>query len=151
MSSFLNDIKNVDVVLTGSFGSYTIRNYGSNDTSITVESLDNKLYNAQEGAFGDMLLNKSYKAKNMRLRINVLRKSTDFARLRAIVALELAGEALQFEALAKDNNSSENVYCPKAVMEEVPATIWGVNPEDNVEFLVLLPSAVYTPPTLTEE
>ena len=148
MASFLNDIKNVDVVVTGSFGSYTIRNYGSNAASITVESTDNKLYNAQEGAYGDMLLNKSYKAKNMRLKINVLRKSSDYSRLRNIVALELSGEALTFTALVKDNNSGENVYCATSVMEVNPTSVWGANPDDNVEFTILMPSATYTAPTV---
>jgi hypothetical protein len=148
MSSFLNDIKNVDAVITGTFGSYTIRNYGSNAASITVESTDNKLYNAQEGAYGDMLLNKSYKPKNMRMRINVLRKSTDYSRLRNVVSLELAGEALTFSALVKDNNSGESVYCSSAVMETNPASVWGANPEDNVEFTILMPSATYTAPAI---
>lgn len=148
MSSFLNDIKNVDAVITGSFGSYTIRNYGSNAASITLESTDNKIYNVQEGAYGDMLLNKSYKAKNMRLKINVLRRSTDYARLRNIVALELSGEALTFSALIVDNASSEKAYCPNAVMEVNPASVWGANPEDNVEFTIIMPSAVYTAPAI---
>lgn len=146
MAGFLNDIKAVDCILSGDFGSYTIRNYGSNAASITVESTDAKLYNVAEGAFGDMLLNKSYKAKNMRIKINVLRKSPDYSRLRGLVAKELAGEALTFKAMIKDNNGGETIYCPKAVLEDNPSLIWGVQPDDNVEFTILMPSASYTAP-----
>jgi hypothetical protein len=146
MAGYLNDVKAVDFILTGDFGTYIIRNYGSNASSITVESTDNKLYNVAEGAFGDMLLNKSYKAKNMRIRINVLRKSPDYSKLRGLIAKELAGEALTFSALVKDNNGGESIYCPEAVFETNPNLIWGVNPDDNVEFTVLMPSASYTAP-----
>lgn len=151
MAGYLNDIKAVDFIIKGDFGSYTLRNYGSNSVSITVESTDNKLYNVSEGAFGDMLLNKSYKAKNMRVRVNTLRKSPDYSKLRSLVAKELSGEALTFSALLKDNNGGETIYCSKGVLETNPSLMFGVQPDDNVEFTFLLPSCTYTAPAEVTE
>lgn len=145
----LIDIGNVDATFTGTFGSFTVRNYGSDDTSIKLESMDTKFYNVQVGAFGDILLNKSYKPKNFRLRLNVQRNSNDYAKLKAVCALELANSANLFSVLLLDNNSGESAFSAQSVIEENPASAWGPNPTDNVEFLVVMGSVVYIAPTVS--
>jgi hypothetical protein len=144
----LIDLGAVDCILTGTFGSFNVRNYGSNNASITVESIDNNLYQEQVGAFGDMLINKSYKARNMNLKINVMRNSFYYAKLKEIIALELTGAATIFAVIVKDNNSKELFAAAECVMKTNPASMWGSNPEDNVEFHILMPSVVYTAPTV---
>jgi hypothetical protein len=145
----LIDLGAVDVILTGpDIGTLTIRGYGTNPACIQVESLDPNLYTEAVGAYGDMLINKSYKARNKKLRLNILRNQYYYKKLRNIIALELTGQSILFSVLVKDNNSKELFACPQAVMKVDPNAQWGSEPEPNVEFEILMPSVVYSAPVV---
>lgn len=146
MSQALIDLGAVDCILTGDFGSIAVRGYGPNPASIMIESLDNNLYTEAVGAFGDMLINKSYKARNKTLKINVLRNHYYYAKLKELVALELTGQAVIFAVLVKDNNSKELFTAAQCVLKVDPGAQWGSEPEPNVEFTILMPSVVYSAP-----
>lgn len=148
MAASLIDLGAVDLNITGEFGNYTIRNYSEDGTSITAASIDENLYNENVGAFGDMLLNKSYKAQNIMLTIKVLRNSADYAKLKGIVSLELTGKSVLFSSLLIDNNTKEKYFSPQCVMKNNPASAWGSQPSPDVEFKILMPSVVYTAPTI---
>jgi len=144
----LIDLGAVNVILTGAdFGTLAVKGYGPNPASIMVESLDPKLYTSATGAFGDMLINKSYKAKNKRLKINILRNQYYYKKLMQIVGLELTGQSILFSVLVKDNNSNELFAAAQCVMEVNPGYQAGPEPEPNVEFDILMPTVVYTAPT----
>jgi hypothetical protein len=143
------DLKAVDVVLTSpDFGVWTLQGYGSNPVSISVKPLDENLYTEAVGAFGDMLVNKSYKSKNMMLTVQILRKNYWYNQLKKIVALEKTGKSVIMAVLIRDTNGNEIVACAQAVMKNDAGMEWGSEPEANVEFKFLLPSVVYTPPTV---
>lgn len=145
----LIDLGAVDVILTGAdIGSLNVRGYGPNPVSVRVEAIDPNLYTEQVGAFGDMLVNKSYKAKNKKLFINILRNQYWYKKLKAIVSLELSGSPVIFSVLVKDNNSKELIACAQAVMKTDPGMQWGSEPEANVEFTILMPACVYNAPKL---
>lgn len=148
MSAHLIDLGAVDVIITGTFGSYTIRNYGESGTAIDLSSIDDNLYQENVGAFGDMLVNKSYKAQNMLLTLTTLRKSTDYSRLRAIVAEELSGGPVPMSVLVRDNNGGESYFSAQAYMKNNPSFQAGSQPDANVEFKILMPSTVATAPEL---
>lgn len=149
MSAGIQDIKKVDVNLKGSFGNLTLRNYGEAGTSIRVESMDEMLYNSNMGANGDMLINKSYKPQNKRVVLNVLRATPDYSRLQALVAAEEAGTTNVFSCMVKDNNTGETYYSPSCVLEKAPAFEVGPQPAPDVEYAILMPSVIHTPPTKT--
>jgi hypothetical protein len=145
----LIDLGAVDVILTGTdIGALNIKGYGPNPVSIKVEALDPNLYTEAVGALGDMLLNKSYKAKNKKLIINVLRNQYWYKKLKGIIALELAGSSVLFSVLVKDNNSKELIAAAQCVMKNDPGMQWGSEPEANVEFTILMPATVYNAPLL---
>jgi hypothetical protein len=145
----LIDLGAVDVILTGAdFGTIALRGYGPNPVSIRIEALDPNLYTEAVGAFGDMLLNKSYKAKNKKLVVNILRNQFYYKKLKGIVALELSGAAVLFSVLVKDNNSKELIAAAQCVMKTDPGMQWGSEPEANVEFTILMPASAYIAPAL---
>jgi hypothetical protein len=145
----LIDLGAVDVILIGpDFGAITLRGYGPNPASIKVEALDPNLYTEAVGAMGDMLINKSYKAKNKKLVVNILRNQYYYKKLKGIIALELSGNSVLFSVLVKDNNSKELIAAPQCVMKNDPGMQWGSEPEPNVEFTILMPAAVYNAPLL---
>jgi hypothetical protein len=146
----LIDLGAVDVILVGAdFGVIAVRGYGPNPASVRIEPLDNNLYTEAAGAFGDMLVNKSYKANNMKLTVNILRNQFFYKKLKGIVALEKSGNSVLFSVLVKDNNTGEIYAAPQCVMKKDPGAQWGSEPEPNVEFEILMPGTIYTPPTLT--
>jgi hypothetical protein len=149
MSISVIDLKAVDVILTApDFGAWTIQGYGPNPVSVSIKPLDENLYTEAVGAFGDMLVNKSYKAKNMMLSLNILRKNYWYNQLKKVVALEKTGKSVIMAVLVRDTNGNEIAACAQAVMKTDPGMEWGSEPEANVEFKILMPSVVYTPPTL---
>jgi len=144
----INDIAKVDLNLKGiGIGNIRLRNYGESDTSISVEPLDENLYNEKVGAFGDMLLNKNYKGRNKLVKINVLRQTADYAKLQAIIANEEAGLSNIFTVTLKDNNTKESYISTACVMKRIVTPMWGPNPEGDVEYQILMSSAIHTPPT----
>lgn len=149
MAGFLQDIGNVDVNLVGEFGLYTIRNYGEDGTSIDLAPMDDNLYNEHAGALGDLLVNKSYKPQNMILKLKVLRFSADYAKLKNIVSLELTGQAVLFAVGVVNNNNKERFYAPQCYMKKAPGLKAGADPAADEEFQIIMPSVVYTPPTLS--
>lgn len=143
----LIDLGAVNVILVGDFGTLKVKGYGPNPASIMISSLDPNLYTEAVGAFGDMLINKSYKAKNKLLKLNILRNQYYYKKLMQIVGLELTGQSTIFSVLVTDNNSKELFACAQAVMKINPEYQAGPEPEPNVEFNILMPSVVYTAPT----
>ena len=143
------DLKAVDVILTApDFGAWTLQGYGSNPVSIELKPLDENLYTEAVGAFGDMLVNKSYKSRNMMLTVRILRKNYWYNQLKKVVALEKTGKSVIMAVLVRDTNGNELVACPQGVMKTDPGMEWGSEPEANVEFKFLLPAGIYTPPTI---
>lgn len=148
MAGYLQDLANVDVSLVGEFGAYTLRNYGEDGTSIEITSIDDNLYNEHVGAFGDILINKSYKPQNMLLKVKAMRHGADYARLKGIVSLELTGEAVIFAASYVNNSNNERVYSAQCFMKKNPPIAAGSDPSPDVEFQIIMTSVVYTPPTI---
>ena len=145
----LIDLGAVDVLLKGAdIGSIALRGWGPNPVSVKVECLDPNLYNESVGADGDMLINKSYKAKNKIIEINILRGHYYYKKLKDIVSRELSGAAVLFSVLVKDNNSKESFSCAQAVLKTDPGFQAGSQPEGDVLFRVLMPACVYGAPIL---
>lgn len=144
------DLKNFDLTLkSAQFGSLSLRNYGENGVSATIEALDKKLYNEKLGAFGDMMVSKNYKGRNKLLRIRVLRNSPDYARLQAIIAAEIAGQSIIFTVTAKDSITEEKYVSPAGVFSEVPDFQTGSDVEGDVEYVILMSNTVHFPPKIS--
>jgi hypothetical protein len=146
------DLGAVDVILTGAdFGVWSIRGWGPDPVSISVEPLDPDLYKEAVGANGDMLLMKSFKAKNKKLQINILRNHFWYAKLKSLVALELAGNSVLFAVLVKDNNTKELITAAQCVLKTDPGMMFGSEPPADVKFIINMPAAIYTAPLIATE
>lgn len=145
----LYDLGAVDVLLKGAdIGSIDLRGYGPNPVSVKVEPLDQDLYKESVGAYGDMLLSKSYQAKNKILEVNILRGHFYYKKMKDIIARELSGGSVLFSVLVKNNNDNELITCAQAVVKNDPGMMFGSNPDGDVLFRILMPSCIYGPPTL---
>lgn len=145
----LYDLGAVDVLLKGAdIGSIALRGWGPNPISIRCESPDPNLYNEDVGAFGDMLINKNYKAKNKMLELNILRGHYYYKKMKDIVARELSGGSVLFSVLVKNNNDKELITCAQAVLKNDPGMQFGPQPEGDSLFRILMPACVYGPPTI---
>lgn len=143
----IRDIKRIDVTLSGTFGSFTIRNYGENAATILVEPLEPDFYKEAVGADGTMILNKSYKSQNKKVTVRVLRNSQDYINMKKIVSLEESGNATLMSILVNDNNSKEKYFAPQGVLKNCPGYQGGSDPAHDDEYILLMPGAIYTPPT----
>lgn len=149
MSLGLGDLGNIDVTFTGEdIGSFTLRGYGPNSVSIMLESIEPDLYKEQVGAYGDLLINKSYKAKNMMLTVNILRHHFFYAKLKKIAALELQQKTVRMTILFKNNNTLETVVATDCFLKNNPSIQEGSDPTGDVEFKFLMPSCVYNAPVI---
>lgn len=149
MSAGISDIAKIDLNLVGDFGNRVIRNYGENGASITMESLDPNLYNENVGAFGDMLINKSYKARNKKCIVHILRSTPDYIFFQSLAALEESGKTSVFSALMKDNNTGESFFSASCVLKTAPSYEAGPQPAADMQYEILMPSVIHVPPTKT--
>lgn len=147
MPEGLNEIGNVDCNFVGEFGNFTVRNYGENGTTLSIESLEENAYNEAVGADGTMTLNKSNKPRNKKIVLNVRRSSADYSKMQKIVALEEAGKAVIFSAFVVDNNSGESYASTKCVLKTIPPVKFGPDPDHDAEYTILMASVVHVPPT----
>lgn len=143
MAGYKTDIRKIDVVLNGAFGSYSFKNWGENGVSITVEALDEDLYKEKLGANGDMLLGKSYKPNNKLIRMQVLPKSDDYVWLQKQIALEESGAQGVFVCTVKDNTLGESFTSTSCVFKNAPKVEFGGEIAGDIEFTILMPSAVH--------
>ena len=147
----LNDLAKVDFsIIAPLVGlNFTVRNYGSNATSIMIESPEADLNIPKIGALGDVLVNKSYKAQSKEVTLNVLRNSPDYLKLQSIVTAEEAGESVLMVASYINNNTKEKFISTKAFMRVSPPVQDGADVEDNVEYKLFLANVIHTPPTVS--
>jgi hypothetical protein len=149
MTTGIVNLQNFDLTLTSAqFGTFTLRNYGENEVSITIEPLDSKnLNDFKIGALGDLLISKNLQGKNKLLTINVLRNTPDYARLQAIIAAEEAGQSIQLVVNAKDSLTKESYTSPAGYMQVNPTYKTGIS-VDDVVYTIILSQVVHIPPTI---
>jgi hypothetical protein len=148
----LIDLGAVDLIMIGAnIGRWEVQGYGPNPVSISVEPLEADLYKEAVGAYGDMLVMKSYKPKNKKLVVNLLRNHYWYKKFKSIVASELSGNSVIFSVLVIDNNQKEIIACAQAVLKSDPGMKFGPEPPGDVEFTILMPAAIYTAPLLATE
>lgn len=147
------DLGAVDLIMVGpDLGApWNVKGYGPDPVSISVEPLDMDLYKEAVGAFGDMLLMKSFKAKNKKLEVNILRNHFWYAKFKSIVALELSGQSVLFSVVVKDSNTKELITAPQCVIKADPGMKFGAEPPADVKFTILMPAAIYTAPLIATE
>lgn len=146
MSGYQTDIRKISVILNGTFGNISLRNWGENGTSINVESVDPDLYKEKIGANGDTVVSKSYKPKVKMVRINVLPKSADYITLQQIVALEESGTSNVFEATVKDDNTGEQYTSVSAVLKNAPNVEFGDDIAGDIEYQIMLLDTIHLVP-----
>jgi len=139
----LVDIRKVDVVVSGTFGTLNFRNWGESGVSISVSSIDPELYKEKLGANGDMLFSKSYKPNNKLVTMQVLPKSADYLSLQAIVANEEAGGQEVFVCTVKDNLTGEQFTSSSCVLKVSPTVDFGDDIGGDVEYQILMASTVH--------
>jgi hypothetical protein len=144
----INDIAKVSVNIKGSFGEFTLRNYGEAASSIILRPADNEpLYYRKYGTGGQALFSKSYKPKNMEMELNILRLSQDYANMQKIVQIELSGGSAVFECTYIDENTGETVTSSTCVLSEIPAIETGADINPDATYLVAMADATMTPPS----
>lgn len=143
------DLKNFDITIASlQFGTISLRNYGENGVSASIEALDENLYNEKLGAYGDMMVNKNYKGRNKILRVQMLRNSPDYAKLQSIIAAEEAGQSVIVAATCRDSLTEESYTTPGGVFKTIPNFQQGSDVDGDVEFTVLMPNCVHFAPKL---
>jgi len=142
------DLKKLSVSLSGTFGSFTVRNYGEKAATITLTAPQKEANIVKTGAAGDSMTMKQFDINTKTLTISVIKDHTDDIRIKNIVAMEEAGASIVMAISYNDENTGERYVSVAGTLKEVSDITRGTDMDQNIAYVFNMPEAVHTPPSV---